>query len=430
MGEFFRFYREYAQTGVHAASAAALTAFGLLMQFHEGFAVLAFLAYVVPLTYRYRQAGDDLPERPESEPERDERTSNTEPATAASDDHEAEADHGAPTGSESERDAEPTSGDESERDVEAESGGRPPATWDHADASVDANLLDVVDVSGSGETTAYAVGEEGVVIERAHGEWETVLEDGPGAAGNTLRGVDATGDGRAVWFTGDGGALGRLDVETGRHTDHSAPNDNTSTWSDVAVAGSDGRETLLLVNGSGQLLRGQYDGEETRWRSPVKPGSGSSLSAVEVVDTVDANGSDGGQRRAYAADTNGGVFQSTGTDDEWEGVGIDDAGALTDLGIGVDASEELVVTGDDGTLYRYDGSVWTPAATVDDSLRGVAIADDVGVVVGDGGCLLERDEGNWERRASVATESLAGVCLAADSLLAVGETGTVLERRR
>ena len=406
MGEFFRFYREYAQTGVHAASAAALTAFGLLMQFHEGFAVVAFLAYVVPLTYRYRQTGDDdSSARAEREPE-----------------------HGTGSGSDSDSDSDADFHSESQNVAVGESDEtRPSATWEHVEISADADLLDVVDVAETDEgPTAYAVGEGGVVLEREQGEWDTILEDGPAAAANTLRGIDATIDGRAVWFTGDGGALGRVDVETGRHTDHSAPNDDTSTWSDVAVTGDDGQETLVLVNSSGQVLRGQYDGETTRWQSPVKPGSGSSIAAVESVDS-DENGAEA-DVQFYAADTNGQVFQST-AGREWEAIGVDDAGALTDVGVG---SAELLVTADDGKIHRYDGAVWTPAHRSESALRGVAGDDAVAVAVGDGGTVLERINGSWEHGAPIGAESLTAVCLTAGQAeaLAVGEAGTVLERRR
>jgi hypothetical protein len=408
MGDFFRFYREYAQTGVHAASAAALTAFGLLMQFHEGFAVLAFLAYVLPLTYQYRRAGGE--DSSASTSARAER----EPEDGA--DSRSESDSGSESDSESPNDAVGESDDT-----------RPSTTWERAETSVETDLLDVVDVTGTDDgPTAYTVGEGGVVLEREQGEWDAILEDGPAAAANTLRGVDATADGRAVWFTGDGGALGRVDVETGRHTDHSAPNDNTGTWSDVAVVGDGGRETLVLVDGSGQVLCGQYDGEETRWQSPVKPGSGSSIAAVESVDSDGSRDETGVQ--FYAADTNGQVFQST-AGSEWETVGIEDAGALTDVGVG---PEELLVTDDDGKIHRYDGAVWTPVHRSESSLRGVAVDDTVAVAVGDGGTVLERTSGSWEHGTSFGAESLTSVCLGdgQTEALAVGDEGTVLERRR
>jgi len=51
------------------------------------------------------------------------------------------------------------------------------------------------------------------VLARGADSWESVLEDGPSANGETLRGVDATDDGQAVWFAGDGGALGHYDIE-------------------------------------------------------------------------------------------------------------------------------------------------------------------------------------------------------------------------
>jgi len=49
----WEYYREYTQTAVHAASAAALTAFGLLIFVNRFFVLLAIAAYVFPPVLLY-----------------------------------------------------------------------------------------------------------------------------------------------------------------------------------------------------------------------------------------------------------------------------------------------------------------------------------------------------------------------------------------
>ncbi|WP_049902105.1 hypothetical protein [Halococcus agarilyticus] len=55
------YYRRYTKrrTGVHAAAAAALTAFGLLATVHPGFIAVAIASYLLPPIYLYL-TGDDL----------------------------------------------------------------------------------------------------------------------------------------------------------------------------------------------------------------------------------------------------------------------------------------------------------------------------------------------------------------------------------
>ncbi|WP_248906327.1 hypothetical protein [Halocatena marina] len=50
--DYYWFYTR-TRTGVHAAATAALTAFGLLAYFHQGFVLLAIAAYVFPPLYLY-----------------------------------------------------------------------------------------------------------------------------------------------------------------------------------------------------------------------------------------------------------------------------------------------------------------------------------------------------------------------------------------
>jgi len=362
------FFRRYARTWVHGVATAGLTAFGTLTVVHRGFVVAALAAYLLPPVALYLTRG---------------RRSDAEGATAT---------------------------DEPGRTAPGTDG------WTVADPPVEATLFDVVVT----DARAYAVGEGGLVLADDETEgWDAVLSDGPGADGRTLRGVDATTDGSAVWVAGDGGALARLDAETGRHVDHSAPLELTDTWVDVAVDGAEGRETVLLVDGSGNVICGQYRGGEVAWTPPRTPGSGSSLSAVDVVGGV-----------GYLCDTNDAVFETTDGGETFRRVGVDRADG-TFTGAAVAGAGDCTVSADDGVLHRYDGTRWTPEAREDGPLWAVARRADYGVACGDG-VVHEREgqSGAWERTVLATTASLRGASVGAERAVVVGEAGVIVQRRR
>ncbi len=69
----WEYYREYTQTAVHAASAAALTAFGLLIFVNRFFVLLAIAAYVFPPILLYSldsEIGKTTPDTIRTEPDR------------------------------------------------------------------------------------------------------------------------------------------------------------------------------------------------------------------------------------------------------------------------------------------------------------------------------------------------------------------------
>lgn len=88
-----------------------------------------------------------------------------------------------------------------------------------------------------GSDGAYAVGGGGYLLRRTDGGWATVTEDGPTGNGSDLYGIDATDDGRRIWFVGASGVIGEYDVRDGTMTDRSQPNDATSNFNDAAVSG-------------------------------------------------------------------------------------------------------------------------------------------------------------------------------------------------
>ena len=297
--------------------------------------------------------------------------------------------------------------------------------WHAVDAPTETTLRDAI-VSTNG---GYAVGDGGTVLasgerngdERAEDDEDgcrVLLEDGPAAGGNDLRGVDATNDGGAVWVAGDSGSLGRIDAGTGRHVDYTAPEDITDNWLGVAVAGGAGSETVLLINGSGAVLRGAYRGDTLEWSGPEKPGSGSSLSGVSLLE----NGV------GYCCDTNDGVFETTDGGESFERVGLEGAdGTLTD--IATTGKGECLVAADDGVVHRYDGPTWTPERVADRAATGIARHGERVAVCTDG-AVCERTEATaeWERIDIDASGPLLGVSIDGARGVAVGENGTLVEQ--
>ncbi|WP_435156116.1 hypothetical protein [Haladaptatus sp. DFWS20] len=79
----WNYYREYTHTAVHAASAAALTAFGLLIFVNRLFVVLAIAAYVCPPIILY-SIGSDIgkpPSASETQTARSESSATSDSAT-------------------------------------------------------------------------------------------------------------------------------------------------------------------------------------------------------------------------------------------------------------------------------------------------------------------------------------------------------------
>lgn len=283
--------------------------------------------------------------------------------------------------------------------------------WTEVDAPTDEGLCDVV----VGREGPYVVGDEGTVLARRDG-WEAVLEHGPTTQGNALCGAAVSADGRHVWFAGNNGVLGQYDAEELRFTDYSAPRNITNDWADVAAVGPAGEETLFLVDGSGQLLRGENDGGAVTWDEPRTPGGGSSMTSVAFIDEA-----------GYCCDTNAGVYETTDGGDSWERIGIENAGAdFTD--IAPVHREAISVSCDDGTVFRYDGINWTKRYVGEESLCSIDRTDETGLVSGEDGAIYDRVRGGWERESTPVEETLHAVAVGTDCpSVAVGEDGTILE---
>lgn len=352
-------------------------------------------------------ASDGPESSPSSEPERESTVEAGGPTEPDDDDVEPEPE------------PEPTATSAPETEADAESEPEPEPEWHLADAPTEETLLDAAIASAG----AVAVGEDGVVVARDGEEWTVVLEDGPAAQGQTLSGVDVTDDGGAAWVAGDGGAVGRLDLASGRHTDYSAPEDRTDNLAGIAVAGGEGEETILAINGSGEVLRGRYRDGDCSWDDPATPGSGSSLSDVVLGGEI-----------GYCCDTNDGVFATEDGGRSFERIGIEGADG-TPAGIaageGGSESETCHLCTDAGVVHRYDGSRWTPERVCEDALAGITSAGERLAVCTAEGAIRERDgpTADWKRVDADAPAGLEAIALGDELGVAVGSEGTVIERR-
>ncbi|MFC4543392.1 WD40/YVTN/BNR-like repeat-containing protein [Halosolutus amylolyticus] len=447
---FAAFFRQYTKTWMHAVATAGLTAFGTLTIVHRGFVVLAIASYVVPPIVLYLSrtrgpgasttAGDDdsrspteaaLADQSGSSADRGTAIDRSEPAAATSpeahspDGREPQSTTvGEATDRESGIDRQEPETDDPAPEIdrkapvtgEQEAGTGTEPHWATVDVPTGATLADAAVADGG----AVAVGEGGTVLVTTGDDWELALEDGPGAQGRDLRAVDATPGADVAWIAGDGGAVGRLELGSGRHADYSAPADLTDNLTGLAVAGATDDETILLTNGSGEVIRGRYRDGELAWDDPVTPGSGSSLSGIALVD--DAIG--------YCCDTNDGVFRTDDGGRTFDAIGIDGAdGTLTDLAAG--SGNDLHVATDAGVVHRYDGSTWTPDRVTDGALTAIARHDDRLVATDGSRAVHDRPDptADWERVLTGASGSLHGVTIGPDRSIAVGADGTVVERR-
>lgn len=367
---FGGFYRRYTRTWVHALATAALTAFGTLTFVDTRFAALAIVSYVLPPVVLYLTRADLV------------------------------------YGEEVAGEEQAESGDVDSRSLDDEGA--------HWTAATVPTTLPLRDAAVTDEAT-YAVGDGGVVLVDEGTGWSVALADGPGASGNDLSSASATA--AAVWVAGDGGALGRVDVGTGRHIDHSAPADDTTNIVAIATADTDDNETVLVADGGGRVRRGVYRDGDLAWDAPVKPASGSSVAGV----TLDGDGV------GYVCDTAGSLVKTTDGGRTFAEVGVDGVeGTLTDVA----ATATPAVTSDDGVAARYDGGTWTPERLSDAALTGLAASGNRWLACAADGAVFEWTDGSaWERTATPAGGPLYSTGLGAHRAVAVGDGGTVVERR-
>ncbi|WP_435097565.1 WD40/YVTN/BNR-like repeat-containing protein [Halarchaeum sp. P4] len=270
----------------------------------------------------------------------------------------------------------------------------------------------------------YAVGDGGVLAGNRNNEgWEIILDDGPNARDNQLRGMDVTDDGKRLWFLGSSGAIGCYDVETRRKYDYSYPKEMTSTWEGITVAGPAGKEKGLAANGSGEVLPFTIDGFDVDWGVATKPVSGKASKIAALASTEEGVG--------FCIDTSGNAFKTT-KEEGWKDIGIVNA-QVKFYDIYAGSHGKVYVSAGDGRLYRYDDSYrsWTPISVGSASLRAFDMYDTQMCVLGDNGIFYERQFGGerWEKVHTPVSATLYDVKLGKPDV-AVGKSGTVIKRLR
>lgn len=389
---FSSFYRRYAQSSIHTISVAILTALGLLTSVHWGFIVVGIVSYVSPPMYLYL-------------------TKNTAKMTYSG--FSKRRNHG----DNSRPDSENISSESNNAVILTDAAETDTADdWLKVESPTMTTLHDVV----QSQQGPYAVGDNGKVLARKADGWEEALEKGPTGQANPLRSAGVSSDGRAIWFAGDSGVVGQYDVADERFVDYSAPNDETSTWEDIAIVGPSGSETIHLVNGSGIVLRGQNDGGEIDWGTGMKPGSGSSLTTVEFIDS----------NCGYLCDTSQMIYQTINGGKQYESIGVEKANTdfcdLTKI-----SQNEIAVAGGDGTIFWYDGSVWTQQYVGEHAITAINRTGDTGLASSSDGMIYELAENDWEAIETPVEDTLYGIiAVGAGPDVAVGDNGTIIERKK
>ncbi|WP_323675799.1 hypothetical protein [Halorubellus sp. PRR65] len=290
-----------------------------------------------------------------------------------------------------------------------------PGTWESTKSPVDVTLHDV-------ETTAanaFAVGGAGVVVERTQDGWRKVVDGGPTGNGNSLYGADVTDDGKRLWFVGASGAIGEYDVETGNLESHSAPNDSTNNFNDVAVTGDSDEANVYVAGDSGSVHYSFENGATGTWNY-VAVGQGAAIQAIDFH----------GPRTGHLVNGNANVFY-TGDGTTWNKTGIADADVSL-YGVDSDAKDDVHVAAGSGVVYRYkpdsEGTPkWFRTKVGEPSLRDIEKTDDDGYAVGDAGAVFDQESGEWGRDETPNGQGLTAVVDTDGNDIAVGASGTIVE---
>ena len=268
-----------------------------------------------------------------------------------------------------------------------------------------------------------AVGDDGHVLARRGGSWETVTDSGPSGNGNSLRAAASTEAGGMVWFAGDSGSLGWYDPDSGEITDHSAPGGLTDSLTALLVGGSPEDAAVWLGTDSGQFLYGRYEAGEMTWREPVTPASGASIVGFDYV--VAPTGNTGWT----VCDTNGDLATSDDFGQTWEVTSIPGLDGTPQAFGSRDVADPAVVC-DDGSVVTYDEETWTTRKRSANALYAVGEADDRFLTAGDGTVHSDRLAG-WETvfDGGAAIHDIVAFSGQNELAVAVGADGTVSEQR-
>lgn len=296
-----------------------------------------------------------------------------------------------------------------------------PGEWREVESPVDTPLYDVVNTQNG----PAAVGAKGYVIGRnPDGKWGVLVENGPTGRGHSLRAVDATDDGKRVWFTGDGGSIGFYDLESGERKNYTNTEKLSGTVSAVTVAGERGTEKLLFADSSGNVLPGYMKESnpkaELDWEYPSRPGGDTAVRAI----TSDTNGV------GFAVDNNARVYKTT-AEEGWEQIGIHDVGKSM-YSAYVDG-EAVLIGGGGGFVYEREGDDrWTPHDIGGFTVRALARHEGEMLAGGAGNLLYRNGNSRWGRVPWQGGTSVRGITFGGENQadIAVCKNGDIIEGHR
>lgn len=307
-----------------------------------------------------------------------------------------------------------------------------PGEWREVESPVNTPLYDVV----STQYGPAAVGGKGKVIGRTpEGEWGVLVENGPSGHSRAMRTVDATDDGKRIWFAGDGKSIGYYDLESGErndYTDEPTLGGNPSsdalsgTVGALTVAGERGSEKLLFADSSGNVLPAHIDerreGDQLRidWQFTSHPSGDTAVKAI-------ASSADG---VGYAVDNNARIYKTT-RDQGWEQVGIYDADKSM-YAAEIDG-DVILVGGSSGFVYeRESDGRWTPHNVGSFTVRAMARRGGEMLAGGAGNLVYREANSRWGRIHWHGGTTVRGITFGqgAQADVAVCKDGTIVEGHR
>lgn len=307
-----------------------------------------------------------------------------------------------------------------------------PGEWREVESPVGTPLYDVV----STQNGPAAVGGKGKVIGRTpDGEWGVLVENGPAGKSRALRTVDATDDGKRIWFAGDAKSIGYYDLESrerNNYTNVDTLGDNpgsetlSGTIGALTVAGDRGNEKLLFADTSGNILpahmddKQEGDGIQIDWEFTSSPSGDTAVKAI----TSDTDGV------GYAVDNNARIYKTT-ADDGWEQIGIHDVGKSM-YSAYVDG-EAILVGGGGGFLYEREGDDrWTPHNVGSFTVRAMTRADGEMLAGGAGHLVYREGNSKWGRVPWHGGTTIRGITVGQGEQedVAVCKNGTIIEGYR
>lgn len=283
--------------------------------------------------------------------------------------------------------------------------------WKHVDVPFSSSLHDVTRF----KKRVYVVGDSGTLLERANGEWSTLLDTGPSGNSNVLRSVGVSSDGKHVWFAGSSGTIGYFDVKAGEVTDLSNPEGESDQWNDMLVTGSAGSEVVRAADNNGEIVTLRLSKGAIESTNLVKPRSaGQSITGL-------ATGKSG---QLFAVNTTGKLFTSA-SGQNWSATDLVDTN-LVDVTVHEGLVYAIVSS---GFGYTYDPSADEKGKfDVSISTTHSITAGDSVVISGTNGMVADLVDGTWKTTETPASTDLYGVTTG-KSDLAVGSSGTVVERQ-